>query len=105
MTPPLTAVRGLVLRVRVSEPAILGPKADGPSWQSLARAAAGRAVVLDFAGVSRMDAGGLGILAAFAEAIAARGGYLRLARVPPHLRRMIEVTGLADAVGLHTAAT
>jgi anti-anti-sigma factor len=55
-------------------------------------------VILDFAGVSRMDAGGLGILAAFAEAIVARGGCLRLARVARRVRRTIEVAGLAEVL-------
>lgn len=98
MTPPPAAVRGLVLRVRVSEPSLLGPGADWSSWQPLARASAGRAVILDFAGVSRIDAGGLGILAAFAEAVHARGGCLRLARVRPYVQRMVEVAGLAGVV-------
>ena len=105
MTPPLAAVRGLVLRVRVQEPTLLGPGADESSWLTLARAAAGRAVILDFARVSRLDAGGLGILAAFAEAVHARGGCLRLARVRPRVRRMVEVTGLVEAMGLHVSAT
>lgn len=100
MTPPPSAERGFVLRVLVSEPALLGPGADGSSWQSLARASAGRAVILDFAGVSRIDAGGLGILAAFVEAVRARGGCLRLARVRPCVRQMVEVAGLAGVVGM-----
>jgi anti-anti-sigma factor len=100
MTPLLAAVHGLVLRVRVQEPALLGPGADQSSWLTLARTAAGRAVILDLAGVSRLDAGGLGILAAFSEAVHARGGCLRLARVRPQVRRMVEVTGLAEVVGM-----
>ena len=100
MTPTLAAVRGLVLRVRVQEQALLGPEADGSFWLSLARAAAGRAVILDFARVSRVDAGGLGILVAFAEAVHARGGCLRLARVRPRVRRLVEVAGLTWVVGM-----
>ena len=101
MTPTRTVLRNLVLRVLVSESALVGPEADGASWQSLARSTAGHAVILDLAPVSCMDAGGLGILVAFAEAVRARGGELRLDHVQPYVRRMVEVTGLAEAIGLH----
>jgi anti-anti-sigma factor len=99
MTPLRAAVHGLVLRVRVQEPALLGPGADRSSWLTLARAATGRAVILDFAGVSRLDARGLGILASFAEAVHARGGCIRLARMRPYVRRMVDLTGLAAIIG------
>jgi len=100
MTPTRTALRNLVLRVVVSEPSLVGPVADAASWQSLARCAAGHAVILDLAQVSRMDAGGLGILVAFAEAVRARGGELRLDRVQPRIREMAAVVGLTAAIGL-----
>jgi len=101
MTPTRTVLLNLVLRVVVSEPALMGPAADATAWQSLARAAAGHALILDLAQVSRLDAGGLGILVAFAEAVRARGGELRLDRVQPRIREMVAVVGLATALGLY----
>ena len=105
MTPPRPAVRDLALRLTVTDPLVPGPHSQWPSWEAFARAAAGRTVILELGGVTRMDAAGLGLLVAFAEAVRLRGGCLQLSRVQPQVRRMVEVTGLAEAVGLHTAAT
>lgn len=89
-----------MVRVRVTDPIVLGPRTDWQAWEPVARAGTGRIVVLDLGGVSRVDAAGLGLLVRLATAVRGRGGYLRLDRVQPRVQRLVEATGLAEAVGL-----
>ncbi|MFC5186497.1 STAS domain-containing protein [Actinomadura harenae] len=72
-------------------------------------------LVIDFGGVRFCDASGLGVLVAVRNALAARGGRVRLARVRPAQLRLLRVVGLdtlfplhadvADAVAAAEAAT
>ncbi|MFC4913543.1 STAS domain-containing protein [Actinomadura gamaensis] len=91
------------LRVRLSR---LAGLTDGPACADL---------VLDFGGVAFCDASGVGVLVSVRNALLARGGRLRLARVRPAQLRLLRVVGLdalfpihadvADAVAAAEAAT
>ncbi|MFB4319378.1 STAS domain-containing protein [Actinomadura sp. 21ATH] len=64
-------------------------------------AAGHRNLVVDFAGVSFCDAAGLGALVAAHNRAAAAGGGVRLSRVRPAQRRLLNVTGLHRVFGLY----
>lgn len=58
-------------------------------------------VVVDFGRVLFCDASGLGTLVAAYNKVSGRGGGIRLARVAPAQRRLIEITGLDRLFALH----
>ncbi|MCP2340832.1 STAS domain-containing protein [Actinomadura rupiterrae] len=65
---------------------------DGPACTDL---------VLDFGGVRFCDASGVGVLVSVRNALVARGGRLRLARVRPAQLRLLRVVGLDTLFPLH----
>ncbi|WP_051468301.1 STAS domain-containing protein [Actinomadura oligospora] len=58
-------------------------------------------LVIDFGGVRFCDASGLGVLVSVRNALAARGGRVRLAGVRPAQRRLLRVVGLDALFPLH----
>jgi anti-anti-sigma factor len=63
----------------------------------------GGPVLLDVAGLSFCDAGGLGALARMSRHAARAGSSVRLVAPPPLLRKIIRITGLADQLPVHRA--
>lgn len=66
----------------------------GEALRAVARRAAG--VVVDLGGVTFMDSSGVSALVRSREEMARRGGELVLTRATPTVRRILELTGLAD---------
>jgi anti-sigma B factor antagonist len=62
------------------------------------------AVTLDLGGVTFLDSSGLGALLAAGRRCADVGTTLRLESVPNHARRVIEITGVAELLGLEREA-
>jgi anti-sigma B factor antagonist len=60
----------------------------------------GRQVIVDFGGVSFIDAAGAGVLAGAAARAAARGGSLQLAAAGRQVRRVLALTGLDRSIPL-----
>jgi anti-anti-sigma factor len=58
-----------------------------------------RAIVLDLEGVNFLDSQGASKLHEIAELLAAEGAELRLARLKPHVRRVLEADGFIDLLG------
>lgn len=54
------------------------------------------AIVLDLEQVSFMDSSGIRVIVAADQRLHGRGGTLRIARVPPHVRRLFELAGILD---------
>jgi anti-sigma B factor antagonist len=63
-------------------------------------AGGGRQVIIDFSGVTFIDAAGVGVLAGAAARAAARGGSLRLAAAGRQVRRVLALTGLDRSIPL-----
>ena len=61
----------------------------------------GGPVLLDVAGLSFCDAGGLGAFARMSRHAAQTGSSVRLVAPPPLLRKIIRITGLADQLPVH----
>ena len=57
-----------------------------------------RRVLLDLSGVSSIDAAGVGELMQIFTIVAAAGGVLQIERMSPHVRRVLDVTGVLDLV-------
>jgi anti-anti-sigma factor len=57
------------------------------------------AIVLDLEGVNFLDSQGASKLHEIAELLAAEGAELRLARLKPHVRRVLEADGFIDLLG------
>jgi anti-sigma B factor antagonist len=51
-------------------------------------------LVFDLGGAGFVDSSGIGVLVAALKSLRGRGGDLRLANVPPHLRNVLTVTRL-----------
>jgi anti-sigma B factor antagonist len=64
---------------------------------ALDRLDAGRPLVLDVAGVTFIDSSGLTALVRLRRAAAEKGSQVRLRAVPHSMRRLLELSGLADA--------
>ena len=82
--------------------------ASAPLLQALleeATAAGVTAVVVDMALVSFCDAAGLGLLVATANELREAGGELSIRDATFSLRKLLEVTGLADALKVQPATT
>jgi anti-sigma B factor antagonist len=60
----------------------------------------GQQVIVDFSGVSFLDAAGAGVLARAAARAAARGGSLHLAAAGRQARRVLALTGLDRTIPL-----
>ena len=60
----------------------------------LARVRRGSDLVIDLGGVTFIDCAGLGALVTAHRRTQARGGTLRVAHVPPQVRRVLELTGV-----------
>jgi anti-sigma B factor antagonist len=63
-------------------------------------AGSGQRVIIDFGGVSFIDAAGAGVLADAAARAAARGGSLQLAAAGWQVRRVLALTGLDRSIPL-----
>jgi anti-anti-sigma factor len=63
----------------------------------------GGPVLLDVAGLSFCDAGGLGAFARMSRHAALAGSSVRLVAPSPLLRKIIRITGLADQLPVHRA--
>lgn len=57
-------------------------------------------LVLDFRDVSYVDSTCLGELIAAYKALRARGAKLRLVNLPPRVRRLLDLSGLTDVLGV-----
>jgi anti-sigma B factor antagonist len=68
--------------------------------EALAEPGDGDQVVLDIGELRFIDSAGLGVLARAAVRLGERGVRIRLARPSATLRRMVEVTGLQQALDL-----
>ncbi|HET9094310.1 MAG TPA: STAS domain-containing protein [Solirubrobacteraceae bacterium] len=66
----------------------------------LALVGAGRTVELDLSGLTFMDSSGLNLLIAVARAAAENGGALAVAAVSPEVRRVLDLSGVAERLGL-----
>lgn len=66
----------------------------------LAQVAAGGSPVLflDLAGVRRMDSAGVAVLVDLRRSLGAQGRKLALLRIPPSVRRILELLGTVDVV-------
>lgn len=63
-----------------------------------------RGLVLDLSYVSFMDSSGVGVLVEAHNAARELNTEFRLTSVPRHVRRVLEVTGVAESLGLPKAA-
>lgn len=68
--------------------------ADLQRLPEVARYANGKSVVLDLDRVRRIDAHGIGIVAAMAQEVRDSGSELKLVRVPAQLRAVLATCGL-----------
>ena len=60
-------------------------------------------VVLDLGGVSSMDSSTIGVLVFVDSQLRRRGGWLRLARVPPSAVQALETLALTDVLPTHAS--
>lgn len=66
----------------------------------LALVGEGRRVELDLSGLTFMDSSGLNLLIGVARAATESGGALTLAAASPEVRRVLELSGVAERLGL-----
>ena len=59
-------------------------------------------VELDLSGVGYMDSTGLGIFVGFYKAVKANEGHMRIVGVNTRLKRLFEITGLAEVMDIVT---
>ncbi len=64
-------------------------------------AACGPSVIVDLAGLEFIDCCGLGVLVRVLKWTRASGGDLLLAAPPPHVRRLLRLTGLAGVFSVY----
>jgi anti-sigma B factor antagonist len=74
-----------------------GPRAER---QVLEAVATGRAVVLDLAGVTFCDSTGLAIFLRAHNAARRRGTSFTIRNVPPNVGRLLDLTGIAEVLGV-----
>ncbi|MBT2235823.1 STAS domain-containing protein, partial [Nonomuraea sp. NEAU-A123] len=74
--------------------------------QALGSMASGRGFCVDLSGLAFIDVGGLRALVSAAAALHDSDGdhVLTLRSAPPHLRRLLELTGWRQTPGLHLQA-
>ncbi len=58
-------------------------------------------LVLDLTGVDFLDSSGLGALLSLQRRLADEGGFLRLVIGSRHVRRVIDVTGMANVLAIY----
>lgn len=63
-----------------------------------------RAITLDLADVTFVDSSGLGVLVELSNAARGNGVHMELVNAPTSVRRVIEIAGLANILGLTPAA-
>jgi anti-anti-sigma factor len=61
-------------------------------------------VVIDLGGVTYVDSGGIGALVGLYTTAKAGGGELKLAAANPKVRHVLEITKLADILGIFPSA-
>ncbi len=76
--------------------------ASAPPLQDrlLALVGEGRRVVLDLSGLTFMDSSGLNLLLGVARAAGEQGGALTVAAVSAEVRRVLDLSGVAERLGL-----
>ncbi len=63
----------------------------------------GREAVLDLAGITAIDAGGLGLLLPLQKSADVRGTRLRMTNLPPRVEQVIALTRLRDVLEICSA--
>ncbi len=63
----------------------------------------GREAVLDLAGITAIDAGGLGLLLSLQKSADVWGTRLRVTNLPPRVEQVIALTRLRDVLGICSA--
>lgn len=59
-------------------------------------------IVIDLSGVSYMDSTGLGVIVGVFKSIRSHDGELKLVGLSERLKRLFEITGLADIININS---
>jgi anti-anti-sigma factor len=78
---------------------VLGHGADWDTWAPVFHTFATGPIRLDLAGVTELDAAGLGVLARLARRARYRGRACSLVAAPPRVRRLLALTRLDGPLG------
>jgi anti-anti-sigma factor len=75
---------------------VAGHGADAGQWRASLAPHDARDVLLDLAGITALDAGGVGVLAGLVDRVTGRGGRVRIVAASPRAEWVITLTGLAS---------
>lgn len=64
----------------------------------------GADIVIDLSGVSYMDSTGLGVFVGLFKSLNANNGTLKLAGLSDRLKRLFDITGLADIMNINSGS-
>lgn len=84
--------------LRVTGRLVLGIGAERKVWAPFLDGTERVDILLDLAGVTQMDAAGVGIIAALCLSMRRRGGTVRLLAASPRVRTLLRVTGVEFAL-------
>jgi anti-anti-sigma factor len=91
---------GGVTELYVAGRLVAGHGAGHPVWQTASDWRGASRLVVDLAGVSALDAGGLGALLRLRQSACRHGVPVMVRRAGPRVRRLLQLTGLDSVFGL-----
>jgi anti-anti-sigma factor len=83
---------------------LVDPAPRSVEWDAAVRRAAGAHVCVDLAGVTQMDARGLGMLADLVRDARASGGSMSVLYANARVRRLLDITRLSQAFAARSCA-